>query len=109
MMIKYAPPEIKNRLFDDFLEKALPEAISRLRPGYSMYVITHLNIESSMDKLPYDLRPECEPYSGIFNIIMTQIVAWLIWVLRTIWRREIYKPTMVLDRSWHKLTWRKNS
>jgi len=105
-LIKYSPTTAKEKLQKDFIEKAMPEGIALLKPGYSMQIKTHLIDEASLDELRHSTGFEIyEP--GFVTVGYTQLIAWLAWLIRSIQSRNFSnKPPRIVGRNWYKITWK---
>ena len=89
----------------DFIEKAIPEGVALLKPRYSMYLVTHLISEETMQYLPQGSIRE-QYATDSFTIYFTQLTAWLVWIIRGIRIRNFsHKPPQIIGRTWYKITW----
>ena len=105
-IIKYPPEVAKDKLQKDFIEKVIPEGIALLKPGHSMYLITHLVNENDFVLLPF--HPQWEVFKpNVFVIGSAQFTAWLTWLIRSIRIRNFSKPPRIIGRTWYKITWTK--
>ncbi len=105
LLIKYPPEVAKAKLQKDFIEKAIPEGVALLKPRYSMYLVTHLISEETMQYLPQGSIRE-QYATDSFTIYFTQLTAWLVWIIRGIRIRNFsYKPPQIIGRTWYKITW----
>lgn len=106
-----SPAIAKNRLQEDFIEKALPEAYQLLNLGHTMILRTHLFEESLIDEAPPAYTPRIEIIRKGFLLFIlmfsTQITAIVIWLLRTLWLLDYYRPAIIIKRKWYIFTWAK--
>ncbi len=109
VLIKNSPDEIREIFLKDLIEFAFPKAL-KLRPGCSVFILTHLLTGDNLIRLSENKYITYSKYKpNLFHILSVQLVALVAWLLRIIINRQLYSLPKIWGRKWCKITWSDSS